>query len=802
VRYTLGLSGLLLASTPLASTSWAQTTPEQPAAPAVRSTHHGTAAHSPSGPGPAASTENITVQTRRTTITAAGGLLQRHTDARAIQSVTSDYIAKQAPTQNVVQLLAQQPSVNATPADPFGLDGDNIMVRGLTISDIGFVLDGAPALAPAAGIANAQLIDTENLEEVALTPGSSDTADPVTQAAAGVIYLHMRDPALKAGGQADFSYGSFDTFRGFIRGDTGEIGNSGIRAFLSFSDASAANWRGPGSNKRQQSDFKVMKLFADGSSFSFEGEWNRNVRNNYLYPTAQQWAQEKWVNTDATYGGPNDVNYYKLQSFPVVNNITILAPLHLVLSQNLALDDTPYMLYVDPYQNGATVLTQGNTFMGTQPVNVNLAQNLPGVTYAPGTQVLVNSGSRGITVIGGNNLKLSWTQHNNTVYAGYWYENYFLPDTDPVAPVNQQTGEPYSILQENNYYRLSNGQPYYAAHYNLSYQLNALYLGDNLSLLGGRLKLNAGFKDVMLERDVANYIPGAIPHLGSNENIPLPTLGASYNFDRKNQVYVTGEGDYRQPFLGFANGAFSIATGKPTVGSGIPKSEYAIKEEIGYRYNGDVIVGSVSFFNLNLTNRLLDLNTIQNGEQVTEDIDAGGQTSRGVDAQVGTAPLWGCFTPYLTFEYLDAHQDNNIAVTTTSGAADYLPTAGKTQIQSPRFQAGIGLTYDDRRFFGSLNVKYVSSQYATLINDEEMPGFVTDNITLGYRLPPIRFLHEPTVQVNLVNLNSSWQRNGVYGFTTNATSQRGIYGGTVAGSSPTYYVEPGFGALLTISTGF
>jgi len=58
-----------------------------------------------------------------------------------------------------------------------------------------------------------------------------------------------------------------------------------------------------------------------------------------------------------------------------------------------------------------------------------------------------------------------------------------------------------------------------------------------------------------------------------------------------------------------------------------------------YRYQDDLILSDLSFFNIRLTNRLLGVNEILNGEPISLTSNSGNATSRGVDFQIGTRPL-------------------------------------------------------------------------------------------------------------------------------------------------------------------
>ncbi|WP_406586267.1 hypothetical protein [Asaia lannensis] len=212
-----------------------------------------------------------------------------------------------------------------------------------------------------------------------------------------------------------------------------------------------------------------------------------------------------------------------------------------------------------------------------------------------------------------------------------------------------------------------------------------------------------------------------------------------------------------------------------------------------------LIVGSVSLFNYNLTNRQQTLNYYDgaSGASYSQTVNAGGQTTRGVDIQIGTR-AWHHFRPYATFEYLRSTIDNNIRV-----GNDLLPTAGKIAIRSPSKQAKLGLDYDNGSFWFSGQVIYVGKQYASFMNDSSVPQYVTNQVGIGYRFKNKGFMKSPQIQLNMTNLTGAKFRNGVYGFTTNANPTKGVYGTMIAsGGLPSYYLNPPFSAMVTLSTGF
>jgi len=181
---------------------------------------------------------------------------------------------------------------------------------------------------------------------------------------------------------------------------------------------------------------------------------------------------------------------------------------------------------------------------------------------------------------------------------------------------------------------------------------------------------------------------------------------------------------------------------------------------------------------------------------VSEPLNVGGETARGVQAELALGN-WHHFSPYLSGQYLHATIDNNY-----NAGIDYLPTAGKKAPSSPKFTGSIGLRYDDGTFFGNFSLRYVDTQYTTFMNDESLHSYVTSNMTLGYRMQKLGPAKHPTIQLNLMNLGDNNYLSGASSTSGNAKATKGVYGNTVAGSSPVYIVGGGFAALVSVSTGF
>ncbi|WP_342627052.1 TonB-dependent receptor [Nguyenibacter vanlangensis] len=747
---------------------------------------------------PHAEEVSVTGRTARTRAP-GGGLMRVETATKAVQTITRDFIAKQSPTTNIQQLLRMLPSANVQDQDSYGLFSGATEVRGLDQTNIGWTLDGMPLSDIGGGqFYSNEVLEAEDLETVSLQPGSVNLDSPVVSAAAGLVSATMSNPTHTRGGLLDISFGSFDMTREFLRLNTGDIGSSGVRAMFSFSHTQANNWRGPGMADKYHYDFKLIKDFENGSHTGLTVSYNDQVNDSFLNPNLAQYKANGYSNNYLPYYtgvNSNGTNFYKLHVNPFADVVAVL-PTHVVVTPDFSIDDTAYFWHGIGNGTGASLLTQGSTYYGGQPAAIDLGAK-QAVALTPSNQEQFRPG---------NTLKFNYrlgSHHQLT--AGWWYEYANLLQYSPVSYVNQVTGEPANIWGVSSLYQLPGGQPWKYRNFLSLSQVNMLFIGDSMDYFDKRLHIDLGFKEAMMTRRIYNYVPNTVYNRNLSASEPLPQVGISWNFDRRNQIYVSGATNFKMPQNTSLVDYYSNTSPAQTQRGGASAPQYSISEEVGYRYNGDLLVGSISFFNYNFTNRQLSLSFYQNGAPYSQTVNAGGQTSRGVDVQLATRPIWFHLRPYVAFEYLDARIDNNLAATGTlhgKTVNDYLPTAGKTQIESPKVQASLGLDYDDGSLFAGVQLKYTGKQYATFMNDSSIPQFITDNVNVGYRFHSVGFMKSPQIQLNMSNLTNAKLRSGIYTFQTNANTTTGVYGSTVKGGLPAYYLQVPFTAVVTISTGF
>jgi hypothetical protein len=726
---------------------------------------------------------------------AGGGLMKPEQATKSVSTVSNVYIATQSSLQNAYQYIALAPGANVAATDPYGLsEQGSITIRGLGQDELGYVLEGMPLndIGYYVGYP-AQFLDSENISEVALAQGSADLDSPVISAAGGLMNISMQDPLTRPGGNLDLAYGSYHANREFLRLDSGLLGNSGVRAFVSFSHTAADNWDGFGRDKRTHVDFKIVKEWEGDNRISLVGTYHDGITTSYVLPSLAQFQEYGRGGPDVfngTYypGALNDdTNYWPLHvgTFRV---FYMSAPSHLTLGDGWTYTATPYWQYGYGNSPYGAVLSETGNYNGTAgPYSISLPNAVNG-------QAEVLADYLDLQYRAGFNQKLMYTSGHNSLEFGYWYDYDDEEDSEPYSLLSPE-GLPGDIWQDTDrgLIKLPNGSFLDAGEDHVETQVNMLFIGDTLTLLDGRLRLEAGFKEAMVSRDGTNQLPGPQYHAILNSAEPLPRLGGHYQIDGENQVFFSVDTNFRTPseatlFNEYCGGVLCSATNTNL------KTEYSISEELGYRYQGVLFTGSATLFNYNFTNR--QIATLVGGNLINESINAGGQISQGVDVEAGTRP-WNHLSPYVSGEYLNAVISNDIQV-----GGDYLPTAGKIAVRSPRLQGAIGLNYDDGCFFAQASVKYVGSQYATFMDDEKILSHAQGDLALGYRLPKIGLVARPEVKLNLINITDTNFLSGVANPTTNAQPTIGRFGTVIAGSAPTYYVAGGFAAILSLKQAF
>lgn len=742
-----------------------------------------------------------------TNTTPGGGLMPVQTAPRSQSGVTKDWIAKQTQTGNISSMIQNLPGVVYANQSPLATAGDHITMRGMNESQIGYLFEGAPLADPINYEPyTSMLVDTENLGSVTVSQGAPDLNAPLFNAVGGQISATEMNPGHHFGGYLNLMGGTHSAQKEFMRLETGDIGNTGIRGFASFSYLSNNNWRGPGGLTRYHVDSKFVKEWGEGNSVEAIFGYNRQKQTSWREPTAAQWKE---YGTSLNYTSnyyPGNSKYYKL-NFGELNSMDIIVPSHFTLSDHLTLNVTPYYVHqYGPSVGGENIPASGGYYGTYQYGNLNQPYSY---TSSSGTQMLTTTGTDPWNQkTAAVNMSMDWTAGNNTLSFGYWY-SYTMHEENSTFSVVDSSG-----LSANAYgkYPITVAGIGQLSGYNLNFmqQVNTLYLADSLKLLNDKLTISAGFRAAMIYRQGTNNVPGADPYKTTGNYFePLPQFAISYQLTPHDQIYANATTSFRAPESVEAySQIFDPNSSHAVEQPGSLKSEYTIAEELGYRHTDKWFNFQMSLFNINLTNHQVTSSAyIPNTNMlISEPINVGGMTSRGIQGEIGLKP-WHHFSPYFSAQYLHSTMDNNVPVSATDSAGnsvvDYLPTAGKTSVGAPHVTFSAGLSYDDgKAFFGNFSLRYIGYQYSTFMNDQKVPAYVVSDITLGYRFPKTPYLKGPKIQLNLINVGNNIYRSSPGSYASTAQARTGIYGNSVSAGSPVYLVGGNFAALVALSTGF
>lgn len=773
-----------------------------------------------------------------------GGNMVREVAKKTRSTVTRDAIDKQSPTANPYQVINLLPGVVQSSTDNTGANGGNIRMRGFNSDHIGLTIEGMPvndsgnyALFPQ------EYTDSENISQVSIAQGTPDLDSPHVGSTGGVINIYARDPQEDFGALVDVSLGSDNLKRIFTRVDTGQVGPA--RAFLSYSYLTKEHWGdNPGEDERRHLDFKTVYNLGDGNTVRFTALYNDAVNNFYPNPTMAQFnagtgfqylpslpssffKQTSPIDQSAN----NAFNFidYRVNPF---RNLILSAPSNFKITENLKFDTIPYYWYGFGNGGGTATMSESGMFWGNLKVtNVNY-----GGTGALTDKILYYNPSITETNRPGVIDKFTYTMGDHKVVAGHWFElaqhrqyapyvalnadgtvqdpfaehfNFSLPSTakcnlfDPSKPVAQQVGAqvvcPTGNMQRRDQYTTT--------------MSNAVFIGDSWKI-SKDLTIDAGVKQVWIDREVKNRMPGSNPAINSlHDTATLPTVGVSYSLNDDNRVFANYGTSFRSAPNFTLIQSFSNSNGGIAPVNEIP-TERGQTFEVGHRYQGHLLATSVSAFygqykNYQVSTSVRDITGGTGNQTIT--INAGDLENYGINAEIGFAPI-NYFRPYLSGEWLHTELLDNViqgatSVPVVAGVAnpnynDTLRTKGKELPGAPSYSFGIGLDYDDGHFFGNLSYKYLGAQYSTFMNDQKMDAFGRLDASVGYRFSDFGSFKKPEIKLSMFNVLDARQLTGVNSITNNAVATTGLNGNTINASQPNYFLGQDFSFVVTMRGAF
>ena len=745
--------------------------------------------------------ESIVVTGDRGTKT---GLIAEAEVPKSASTIDSDFIQDQPAGSGPLQLLNLLPGVNATNRDPTGLEREQLSMRGFQINEIGVALEGVPLNDTGNfNFYSTEYIDTLNLQRIYVTQGSGDVDTPNFGATGGTIGMVVQRPAAEFHVMAQQALGQ-DNFRNsFIRLDTGNFtGNN--RAFISYSNGFADEWRGAGDTMaRQHVDSIIEHDIGESSRVSLESFYNSQEMGQYEALTKAQIAQYGYnFNYAPTFapivpGSPgvpeNDNNSAALAPNTLLNRSNfigidgknpfdtafITSKANLQLSDKVHLDLQPYWIYINGNAGIGTYVTGGTlAALGANPNVKNDGNNNDTLLY--------NIMPSEFEIRTGGVARMKVDLPYQEVVFGIQIEHNNEHEFEPLIGVNPITG--YSANQWGN-----EGAPYETVTYpggnfvrledrRTRTDLERPFLQDTVHLLDDNLTLDLAVQEPFVDRKGLNFLPlllrtsaGQVAPVSAEleQHKLMPSAGAVYKLDSDNQVFAS----IAQTFRASDNNPLYF----PGTNLGATKPEEAVNVEAGYRYTGAPVIFSATFFNVNYQNREeFQLSPVK----TTIGADVGAVTLRGAEMEVGTKPIDG-FSLYGSGTLVDSRVRQNILVGIAAGGLRPLPTEGKQMPDTPHVMFAGQLRYDADAFFGELQAKYTGKRYSTMTNDESVGGYSTTDVIAGCRIPE-EWTHSVRTSVTLSVTNILDRRYyGGINYSNTAVTTNGV-----AGSAPSYYVGP------------
>ncbi|EGF32455.1 TonB-dependent receptor [Oxalobacteraceae bacterium IMCC9480] len=750
------------------------------------------------------------------------GLIQQEDSSKARSSVTRSYMEKQGATSNPFQMLSLLPGVNTYDVDGTGLFGGTIRVRGFNSDQLGFTINGAPVNDSGSfAVYPQEYTDTENLCDIFVTQGSTDTEAPHVGATGGNIGMTMCTPEDLRRVRTSLSVGSNNLRRGYLRVDSGKLFDDRFKFFVSYSKAEADKFKGMGGAVKEHVDFNSKLTLNGGHFIDASFMYNKALNNNYRTLTKSQIDQfgrkldfgtvapihqpgGVGIQNDSTFAPNAGINvgnkdfYYGYNLNPFKNWLATMNA-HFALTPTSSVDVNPYMWY--GYGTGGNEL---------KTVAEGSASNQlgGGIRDANGDAdtrdtVFAYNGSVTRTYRPGVTVKFNQKIDNHRLMVGYWYEKARHQQTGPFTPTDNNGNADVWLENSSQWLKNQDGS-YVQSRDTLTISTGkSAFVQDSISLLQDKLTLQLGARYSSIDRDFTNNPSQSAQGfytLKKSYSDLLPSLGVRYQLSTADSVFFNAAKNFKAPgnfsYFGLLSGG-TVVNGVYTGGTvrNVPvDKETSVNYDLGYRYVNDKLTLSGSAFFIDYRNRIASAFNPDTATSV--DINVGDASSKGLELESGYA-LSKNLSVYGSLSYIKSKMKKDLPVSATTA----LPTSGKEFPDTPNWLSGLSVQYAQDSWYVFGQAKYTGKRYSTLVNDDSLDGYTVVNAGAGYTFPSSNWLKKPMLRLNVNNVFQqqylSLNSGSGSAFTTNAVAV-----GAIAAQSPSLYVSAPRSISLALTADF
>jgi len=779
--------------------------------------------------------------------------------AKARGVITQELISTQAAGQTILNTINLIPGVNFTQSDAYGSSGGNIRIRGFDGNRISLTQDGFPLNDSGNyAIYSNQQIDPELIEQVNVNLGTTDVDSPTASAAGGTVNYRTIYGSEDMEGIVSVSGGDFDYSRAFGYFNTGSLNESGSRFWVAASTARNDKFKGPGRIEKQQYNARFYQpLGNDKDFFAISGHYNQNRNNFYRNPSVNDMRTlfgSSVITTAANVSSAAPLDLGVLTDdqqqalFAFENDATCRKP---VPANGSAQDDGTYTctnfygVRINPSNTGNVRLNSRYTFTDKLYMTLDgsyqyVLANGGGYTIQSETSALTKgaASAAGVDFNGDGDLsdKVGFFTPNNTntnrftVLSSLIYS--FTPDqifqlsyTYDRAR-HRQTGEwgytdaagnPESPFGGRNARKVLAADGYALRQRDrlsiaLLNQISGKYVGK---FMDNALRVELGLRAPFFQRDLNQYcytqtnngnavcttqpiaagsiVPADTPTVSSSTyfapftakykfNKVLPNAGLNYKFDDAFSIFAS----YAQ---GFSAPRTDNLYRKPFV-TITPETTDAF--DLGARYTTNKLQAQLTGWYIGFQNRIVTSFDTEQG--ISIDRNVGKVKAYGFDANLSYQPV-RAITLYTFASYNNSKLQQDVEIGKVSGTTIFAPTKGKFVTETPKWTYGGRVSVEHGPVTVGVQGKYVSSRFATDVNDVKAPSYALVDLNARFNLDDFG-MKKTFFQLNVSNLFDKFY----FGNISTQISHGTI--GTISGANPNFSVGAPRTIMGTLQIGF
>ena len=714
-------------------------------------------------------------------------------ETRQVQELGQQDLAELVPGTSPLKAIEKLPSVNFTGADPFGAYewAERVSIRGFNQNQLGFTLDGIPLGDASYGNVNglhiSRAIISENISLTRVSQGSGSIGTQATNNLGGTLEFFSRDPSGDFHFDVNATGGSDNFWRVFGRLDTGELGDGGPSATVSYLHSDTDKWKGWGSQRANQVNAKAVMPFNDTVRAVGTFDFSDRRENDYQDMSLGMIKR-------LGYDWDNISNDYQLAL--KVADVGANTGYTGVTPTNPAAGTTwpaPFANADDAYFDAAGLRQDYLASLGIEAkgdVHGELkgyyhSNHGQGIWFTPytaspsGVPISIRTTEydirrKGVFVDIGTKLAF------NDLTVGAWYEKNDFRQARRFYGLTSRTDPGRDSLDFQS-------DPF-ATQWDWKYQTDTFqyYVQDKLDF--GALTVNLGWKGFAVTNKANPIVGGGLaggeikvtdwfqPHAGFAYEV-MPGAELFGGFTQVTRAFVASA--TTGPFATTQTGFDALLSGNTKL-----KPEQSDTYEVGGRFHRGAFTGSLAGYYINFRNRLLGVTTgagIVGNPVILQNV--GGVRSLGFEA-TGDLKIGGGFGLFASYSYNDSTYRDDVHTATAT-----IPTAGKTVVDAPKHMLKGEATYDYAGFSARVGANYMSKRYFTYTNDQSVEGRVVVDATLGYKFDLGG--HDLEIQANATNL-----------FDKKYVSTIGTNGFGNSGDNQTLMVGAPQQFFLTLKAGF